>query len=316
MLTGGAGNDYLTGEAGADALSGGDGDDTLYVDGADVSVDGGAGYDRLYVQGAAGVTVDLATFEEVYGGVGDDVFTNSAPARLEALYVESGAGNDAVTGGAGNDTLLGRAGDDTLVGGAGNDRLYGEYYYEVGDGAGNDVLDGGDGNDVLYGAAGDDTLLGGAGDDYLIAGEGNDVLTGGAGNDYLTGEAGADTYLFGSGSGQDTIVDGDSTAGSTDTIQFGANINPLDLVISRNADDLKLAIHGSDDQITIQNWYGGSANQTEVLQASNGQQLLNTQVDQLIQAMAQFSSDTGMTWDQAIDQRPQDVQTILAASWQ
>jgi hypothetical protein len=44
--------------------------------------------------------------------------------------------------------------------------------------------------------------------------------------------------------------------------------------------------------------------------------LVNTQVDQLIQAMASFGAQTGLSWDQAIDQRPQEVQTILAASWQ
>ncbi|MGH7304426.1 MAG: hypothetical protein ACRELZ_14110 [Candidatus Rokuibacteriota bacterium] len=42
----------------------------------------------------------------------------------------------------------------------------------------------------------------------------------------------------------------------------------------------------------------------------------NTQVAQLIQAMATFTAQTGLTWDQAIDQQPQDVQNILAASWQ
>ena len=55
---------------------------------------------------------------------------------------------------------------------------------------------------------------------------------------------------------------------------------------------------------------------TEIIQAGNDQTLLSTQVDQLIQAMAGFSTQTGLTWDQAIDQRPQDVQAVLAASWQ
>ncbi len=159
-------------------------------------------------------------------------------------------------------------------------------------------------------------LTGGAGNDFLQGGAGADVLSGGDGDDTLIDDSGNDTYLFGSGAGQDTIIDHDSTAGNTDMLQFGAGISPLDLVISRNANDLKLAIHGSNDQITVQNWYSGVDNQTEVLQAGDGQQLFNTQVDQLIQAMAQFSADSGLTWDQAIDQRPQDVQTILAASWQ
>ena len=134
--------------------------------------------------------------------------------------------------------------------------------------------------------------------------------------DVLNGGAGDDTYIFNRGGGQDRVSDSDATPGNTDILAFGVNIAPLDLVISRNVNDLKLAIHGSSDQVTVQNWYSSPNNQTEVIQAGNGSQLLNTQVDQLIQAMAQFSADNGMTWDQAIDQRPQDVQTILAASWQ
>ena len=44
--------------------------------------------------------------------------------------------------------------------------------------------------------------------------------------------------------------------------------------------------------------------------------MLNTQVDQLIKAMATFTQQTGLSWDQAIDQQPQNVETVLAASWQ
>jgi hypothetical protein len=32
--------------------------------------------------------------------------------------------------------------------------------------------------------------------------------------------------------------------------------------------------------------------------------------------MATFSQQTGLTWVQLIDQQPQQVQAILAASWQ
>ena len=38
-------------------------------------------------------------------------------------------------------------------------------------------------------------------------------------------------------------------------------------------------------------------------------------VNQLMQAMASPSQQTGLTWDEAIGQRPQNVQTVLAASW-
>jgi hypothetical protein len=29
-----------------------------------------------------------------------------------------------------------------------------------------------------------------------------------------------------------------------------------------------------------------------------------------------FTAQTGLTWDQGIEQQPQDVQAVLAASWQ
>ncbi|MGA6829366.1 calcium-binding protein, partial [Nitrospira sp. NS4] len=157
------------------------------------------------------------------------------------------------------------------------------------------------------------TVIGSAGDNVIIGSTGTDSLTGGAGNDTLNGGLGADTYLFGRGDGQDFVQD---NSGSSDKLLYAADINPLDLVISRQANDLRLSIHGSTDSVTIQNWYISSSNRTETIQAGNGEVLLSTQVDQLIQAMASFTEQTGLTWDQAIDQQPQDVQTILAASWQ
>ncbi|MEO6554300.1 MAG: calcium-binding protein [Nitrospiraceae bacterium] len=142
------------------------------------------------------------------------------------------------------------------------------------------------------------------------------TLTQEPGSDTLTGGLGNDLYNFSRGDGQDTISDADPFPFNQDRALFGATVNPLDLVVSRQANDLRLAIHGSSDQITVQNWYFGTNNQIETIQAGNGQTLLSTQVDQLIQAMAGFTQQTGLTWDQAIDQQPHKVQTVLAASWQ
>jgi Ca2+-binding RTX toxin-like protein len=222
--------------------------------------------------------------------------------------LNGGSGNDTVDGGDGNDSLLGGSGDDTLLGGLGNDTLNA--------GSGNDVLNGGDGTDVLDGGSGDDQLLGGAGNDTVTGGSGADQFTGGTGNDTLTGDSGNDLYNFARSDGQDTIIDSNPFSGNQDRARFGATINPLDLVISRQANDLRLAIHGSSDQITVQNWYTSSVNRTETIQAGNGQTLLSTQVDQLIQAMAAFTQQTGLSWDQGIDQQPAQVQSILAANWQ
>ena len=197
--------------------------------------------------------------------------------------------NDA---GSGNDSADGREGNDSLLGGSG------------------------DGTDILDGGSSDDQLLGGAGNDMLTGGSGVDQFNGGTGNDALTGGSGNDLYNFSRGDGQDTISDSDPFTGNQDRALFSAMINPLDLVISRQANDLRVTIHGSSDRITVQNWYVGTTNRIETLQAGNGQTLLSTQVDQLIQAMAGFTQQTGLTWDQAIDQRPQEMQAVLAASWQ
>ena len=92
--------------------------------------------------------------------------------------------------------------------------------------------------------------------------------------------------LVNRGDGRDTISENDSTLGNSDTFLYGAKINPLDLVLSRQANDLRIALHGTSEQVTIQNWYTSPAtNQVETVQAGNGQTLLSAQVDQLIQAM-------------------------------
>jgi Ca2+-binding RTX toxin-like protein len=160
-------------------------------------------------------------------------------------------------------------------------------------------------NNALSGNSGNNTLTGGAGNDTLNGGSGNDTLVGGTGND---------TYVFGVGYGTDTVQENDSTGGNTDTVQVG--VNPIDIVFAQATNNLDLKIHGTSDKLTVQSWYTGTAYQTEVFTAADGKHLLNTQVAQLIQAMATFCTNNGLAnWDQAITNRPQDVQAILAQYW-
>jgi Ca2+-binding RTX toxin-like protein len=310
--TGNALGNILTGNSGTNVLTGGAGNDTYLVGAGDTVVENaGGGTDT--VQSAVtwtlgsnveNLTLTGATNLNGTGSSGNNVLIGNSGNNT----LDGGSGNDTADGGEGNDTLLGGSGNDQLLGGLGTDVLNA--------GSGNDVLNGGDGTDTLDGGSGDDQMLGGAGNDALTGGSGADQFTGGTGNDTMTGGSGNDLYNFARGNGQDTIIDSDPFPGNQDRALFGATINPLDLVISRQTNDLRLTIHGSSDQITVQNWYVGTTNRIETLQAGNGQTLLSTQVDQLIQAMAGFTQQTGLTWDQAIDQRPQEVQTVLAASWQ
>jgi Ca2+-binding RTX toxin-like protein len=313
ILHGGAGNDRLDGSLGSDTMIGGSGDDTYVVNQVgDVvmeSLTQGIDTVESSITFALGSNVENLTLTGTANMSGIGSSTNNVLIGNNGHNILAGvSGNDTMAGGDGNDSLLGGSGDDRLVGGVGDDMLNA--------GSGNDLLDGGDGVDTLGGGSGNDQLLGGAGDDTLIGGAGNDTLTGGGGNDMLIGGAGDDIYYFSRGDGQETILDFDLFPGNRDEARFGATITPLDLVLSRQTNDLRMAIHGSSDQLAVRNWYLGTGNQLETVQAGNGQVLLSTQVDQVIQAMAAFSQQTGLTWDQAIDQRPQEVEAILAASWQ
>jgi Ca2+-binding RTX toxin-like protein len=235
-----------------------------------------------------------------------------------------GAGNDALDGGTGSDTLKGGTGNDTYIvnstgdivtenANEGTDTVKSSIAWTLGSNVENLTLTGtgainGTGNtlnNVLLGNSANNTLSGGAGNDTLDGNTGTDTLTGGSGND---------TYVFNRGYGQDTVQENDTTAGNTDTASIG--VTELNIVLTHSGNNLVIGLHGGTDTLTLQNWYLGTQYQTEVIKASDGSTLLNTQVEQLIQAMASFSTQTGLTWDQAIDQNPNAVQAILAASWQ
>lgn len=312
-LQGEEGNDLLDGGTGTDTMKGGTGDDTYIVEtlGDVVTENPKEGTDTVHsgLTYALGVNVENLTLTgvAVINGTGNSL-ANELVGNSANNTLIGGAGNDRLDGGDGNDQLIGGSGEDAIQGGLGNDHLKG--------GSGNDVLDGGGGGDTLDGGSGNDHLFGGTGNDSLSAGSGADQLTGGTGDDLLQGGSGDDRYTFSRGDGRDTIVEKDPTLLSQDTLFFSGTINPVDLMISRHANDLRIALYGSSDQVTIRNWYGSVANQIETVKAGNGQQLVNSQVEQLIHAMAAFSQQSGLSWEDAIAQRPADVEAILAANWQ
>ena len=288
--TGNALDNVLTGNSGANVLTGGVGNDTYIVGTGDSIVENaGAGTDTVQ----SSITWTLGANLENLTLTGTGTINGTGNTLNNILTGNSGV--NVLTGGAGNDTYVVGTGDSVVENaGAGTDTVQSSITWTLGADLENLTLVG-------------TTTINGTGN------ASNNTVVGNSGNNVLTGLGGNDTYQYSRGGGQDRVID---NSGASDTMQFGVTINPLDLVISRQANDLRLTIHGSTDQVTIQNWYSGATNQAEIIQAGNGQTMLNTQVDQLIQAMAGFTAQTGLTWDQAIDQRPQEVQTVLAASWQ
>jgi len=302
-ISGTSGNDVLSGGAGNDVLDGGAGNDTYLFgrgSGQDVVISHDTTASKLdAVQLATGIsfsdvvlrresddliisirgTFDTLRVSNHFGSAadqieeirfGDGTTWNAAAisARVTSATdgsdsLEGSAANDSLNGGAGDDELFGRAGNDSLLGGTGRDVLHGD--------EGNDVLDGGAGNDSLFGGADNDTLIGGGGADTLRGEDGNDILDGGAGSDLLEGGAGSDTYLFGRGSGQDTISShDDTTPDKLDGVQLGSGVGASDVILTREGDDLVIAIRGTFDTLRVSNHFSGSADQIEQIRFADG----------------------------------------------
>ena len=252
-VTGGSGDDTLTGDAGVNVLTGGDGGDTLEGGGDDDDIDGGAGDDTI---------VGFVGADMVDGGDDDDTLVLDATStdlnvaadgnliRVETVSA-AGAGSGVVIdlhgqtegfeiiGSAHDDTITGSTGADDIDAGAGNDTI-------VGFGAG-DVVDGGANYDTLILAATSAALNNAANGAFVnveavsaagaIAGVVLDLgkqsdgfdIAGSAQADTIIGSTGADD--IDAGAGNDTIV---GFIGA-DSVDGGANTDTLTLAATSAA---------------------------------------------------------------------------------
>ncbi len=247
-VSGGIGNDSLTGSASANVLSGnsgadtliaGDGDDTLLPGLGTDSVSGGAGVDTVeYSDRLAPVTVSL----DGNANDGEDGENDAVSSDIENAV-----------GGDGDDTLIGSSGVNTLDGGAGNDRIR--------SGAAADVSIGGPGVDVADYS--DRTAAVSVSIDDLAndgeSGEGDNVgtdiesITGGSDDDTLSGSSADNT--FDGGAGSDVFVG----SSGTDTVTYSSRSTAVNATIDGNANDGESG-EGDDVGTDIENIVGGSGN--------------------------------------------------------
>lgn len=73
----------------------------------------------------------------------------------------------------------------------------------------------------------------------LTGNDGANVINGAAGNDTLTGGKGGDTYFMEAGTGQDTIVENDSTSNVSDLLQWGSNVRHDQIWLRKAGNNLK-----------------------------------------------------------------------------
>ena len=249
--------------------------------------------------------------------INDIHFGNNSLIRLSKGLV--------VNGTSAADLLAGGAGSDMLIGGHGNDT------YTVNNSGDRPVEQGGEGTDLVkttlssyslgdhveklsYAGSGSFSGSGNKLNNSVTGGAGNDWLNGGTGNDVLTGGEGSDTYWFGRGGGNDIIYNGDS--GGADRLQFGSGITEDQLWFGQNGDDLLVTLRGTggSDTVRVEGWYSDTDNRLGKFQLSDGQVLEATRVQQLVQAMADFSTSSGSPTSLG-DTEQQIVETVIAANW-
>jgi Ca2+-binding RTX toxin-like protein len=280
-LNGNGGNDSFIAGTGVEILNGGSGNDTfLYAlkDGA-VTINGGGGSDTLIL----GTSLILAnvTFQVV----------------ANDLVLADGVTGDGIDianqyGAAANPVPLLVFGDGSMM------SLTGGLPIKA---AGDGIFSGTAGNDTLMGGSGTETLNGNGGNDSFIAGIGSETFNGGTGND---------SYSVAAGAGTDII----NETGGTNTLQFGAGIAIDQLWFAQVGADLDISEIGTNSQIIVKNWYSGPANHVQQIATNDGHTLLDTQVANLVNAMASYSlpalGQTTLPPDMANQLEP-----VITANW-
>ena len=353
-LTAGSGDNVLASSGSFDTLTGGSGNDTLIAEGSNETLIGGSGTSTLVSNASGNVLIAGAGLSIASYAVDNvDVDITTGTATLNGSYfsdslsgitaaIVSGS-DDTVIGDNGTDTLTAAGADDTLIGGDGTDTLVsnaGGNTLEAGSGttialytaddvtvdltAGTASVNGGTTGDALVGitaatvSGSSDAIIGGAGAETLASSGAGNTLIAGSGNDYLTDSGTGGFYQFGAGDGTATIVNGTSgISGPSNELEFTGGITDEQLWFVQSNDDLRVDLMGTQSYVTVSDWFSSTINDVQEITAGGLE--LDSQMSQLMQAMATYSTDNP-GFDPASPsntQVPNDptLQSELAAAW-
>ncbi len=324
-LFGEAGDDYLKGSTGKDLLDGGIGNDDIRGGTGDDILIGGEGND--YLEGGFGS--DVYHFsrgfgkDRIFDTVGGDYGSPSDKNTVKFLDIKSTEVKEIRRNNL--DMVLGieGSGDELKLCSYFEQERYKGFEIQFSDGviwAKADIasqrirMDGTAENDHMKGIAENDEIYGLAGNDYLEGLTGNDLLDGGSGNDCLSGGEGNDTYIFAPNFGSDTINNESAASSDFDQATFTFDFNQL--IFSKENSNMKISIVGQQDKVTVQNWSSNSNAMLDQINTNNNTKILGTKIEQLIQEMATFSTQTGIAWEHAAIQNNQQYLQILSTYYQ
>jgi len=324
LLKGFNGNDLINGKSGADRLEGGNGNDTLNGGAGNDVLIGGRGDDTyVFTAGSgqdtidnSGGGVDVLRFEGItFNQVGSGLMKSG-----NDLVLNVSGGTDKVT--IKNWFLGGDYAIDTLTFASGGQltasQIFGAFGLANPDPAGSPAYQGvpderGFGT-VLNGQAGDQNIIGSSDADLIDGGAGNDVIRGALGDDYLTGGDGSDTYRFALGDGRDVINNLSNNAAADNDVVVVEGLSKESLWLSKQGNNLVIDVTGSDDSITIQDWYLDPAQRVDTFVAGSSALHANA-VDNLVNAMAAFGAPSGGELVLSQTQRD-ELNVVIAANWQ
>lgn len=326
---------------------GSDGSTGTDIGNADGSVSGTsdsptAGHSSYMDDGHGNVSHTFTATADDQTLIGTDVGTNvlQADAAYNGITLQGGSGNDtfylnAAAGnydiaqlGDGSNVVYGQDGDNEVDAGNGSNAIFvgnGQNYVFLGDG--NNTVRAGDGDNFIRMGAGNNQIWAGNGNNSIgvagVAGSTNSIWVG-DGNDTIGVAAGINDIQI--GSGVDTVYTGDgvntihlasglltlNNRDAKNTVNFASTVRDDQLWFAQNGNDLLVTVDGTFSSLRLTNWFNGGTHATLV--AGDGHQLIDSQVNSLVQAMAQFAPPAvGQT---TLPQPQHDnLMPVIAASW-
>ncbi len=334
-ITFGDGANVVTVGDGTNTVVGGHGRNTIWGGNGDNHVTVGNGDDTIGLGNGGNVVSAGNGANNVSVGSGDNRITlgsgrNMVNAGSGANTVIAGDGGNAVYAGDGANTIALGSGGDTIGVGVGNNTIDagdGDNTIYAGRGAGNNVVMASDGNNTIWLGAGSNQIVVGNGNNAIgvgsadgsrntiRVGNGVNAIEVGAGvNDIYVGN-GADTVKTGNGVNSLHLGTGQVTLtnyGGQDTVYLSSSVQEDQLWFAQDGNDLLVTVDGTSSNLRLTDWFNGAAHATLV--ASDGHQLIDSQVASLVQAMAQLAPPAAGQTSLSLEQR-ESLMPVITSSW-